>query len=1209
MRSRTSIAHRVLPTLRLSVLLWAAVAVQTLPAQAAVDASATPRAKILYYTQADAIDPKTAGDELTFRVFDAPNGGRPLTNALRATRVARNGPRASAEIEPTWLDRPDPRSLWLDVTRRGTTKRVPLRLASHDALTDNGSLTGGLVLLASDIEESAAQVGVRSATDVTTIVNNGPSENRVDLVILGDGYTQAEIGTYASRAGLLVTGIMGLQPFSRYRNYFNVHRVDVVSNESGIDGDPDCTVLKDTALNMSLPCGSGLLYIDLGRAKQVAAVAPETDQILALANSTWGGGVGWYYEDICAMGGAPFYSSGLAAHELGHSLGDLSDEYYTMGETYVGGELIEPNVSILGRDEMAQSGRKWARWLGVAHPLFDGPVDTYEGGHYAEFGIRRPSPESRMRFVDREFNLPSVENLISEIYDWVDPIDDATPATTVVDEFTPAFVTPVPLFGSQHAIQWFVDGNPIPGATQATFLADDYVIATGPHRLSASVIDTTSWVRDETMRAQKMTAWRWWDMEIGNHSPRVVAPPEAAVDEGASLTLPVSASDPDNQAIASLTAAGSALEAGAVFQADPSQASGELTWSPDFTKAGTYVATFTASNDLSRSATTTIVVHNVNRAPSISAPPTAFGDEGTLLTFTVFGADPDAEILGLNASGLPGNAVFQDLQNNSGTVTWFPEFDQSGDYVATFTATDGYGAGAAAQTTVTVRNVDRPPVVSAPSVLTIDENETANFDVTATDPDGQPLTNFGAAPLPQGASFTTNAALTGGTFVWTPGFGDAGTYPIVFTARSDVDGSVTTSIRVLDAPQPPIVVGPSSVTGAEGGTVEFDVTASDPDGSPIDSLAASSLPVGATFSVTSDRSTGSFSWLPGYDQAGHYEVTISAKSACRAEGVSGPIEQACELGQLAVALDILNTNRAPSANPGGPYAGIAGVPVPMDGSASSDPDGQPLGYEWSFGDGSNGVGSFIQHTYAFLGEYTVTLTVRDSGTPPMQATATTTASIGAEATASVLLASADRTIRLASGRPTWCANLEPSDGGFAISDIVGSSLHLQHGSVEISAIADKTGTSGDLDHDGTDELEACFAKQDLRTLFASVPQGRSTQRVTIVGTLVNGTVLRGSTDVEVVAAKGSLAVSVSPNPFLVDATMIVSTTKPGPVRVSLFDIHGRLVDVPLDAAHLPAGYHDVRIGSGGRTRLASGIYYYRVEAEAGVTVGKFAVVR
>ena len=99
------------------------------------------------------------------------------------------------------------------------------------------------------------------------------------------------------------------------------------------------------------------------------------------------------------------------------------------------------------------------------------------------------------------------------------------------------------------------------------------------------------------------------------------------------------------------------------------------------------------------------------------------------------------------------------------------------------------------------------------------------------------------------------------------------------------------------------------------------------------------------------------------------------------------------------------------------------------------------------------------------------------------------------------------------------------------------------------------------------------------------------QRVEIVGTISDGTALSGSTDVEVFAPKGSIAVSVSPNPFLVDATMIVSTTNPGRVRVSVLDLRGRLVDVPLDASHLPTGYHDVRIGAGGatRTRLASGI--------------------
>ncbi len=86
-----------------------------------------------------------------------------------------------------------------------------------------------------------------------------------------------------------------------------------------------------------------------------------------------------------------------------------------------------------------------------------------------------------------------------------------------------------------------------------------------------------------------------------------------------------------------------------------------------------------------------------------------------------------------------------------------------------------------------------------------------------------------------------------------------------------------------------------------------------------------------------------------------------------------------------------NVNHPPTAVPGGPYSGTEGGAVAVDGSGSSDPDGDPISYAWTFGDGGSASGVAPSHTYASAGSFTVTLTVED--VHGAANTATTTATI------------------------------------------------------------------------------------------------------------------------------------------------------------------------------------------------------------------------
>ena len=72
------------------------------------------------------------------------------------------------------------------------------------------------------------------------------------------------------------------------------------------------------------------------------------------------------------------------------------------------------------------------------------------------------------------------------------------------------------------------------------------------------------------------------------------------------------------------------------------------------------------------------------------------------------------------------------------------------------------------------------------------------------------------------------------------------------------------------------------------------------------------------------------------------------------------------------------SDRPPVSNPGGPYTANVSQGLQFSGTASSDPDGTIITYQWDFGDGSTGTGATPTHTYSAIGTYTVTLIVTDN---------------------------------------------------------------------------------------------------------------------------------------------------------------------------------------------------------------------------------------
>lgn len=410
-------------------------------------------------------------------------------------------------------------SLLLAVTTLAHAADDPVRLETvhYDYVDADGNLAGGHVQLGVAVPLEPTR---RLAAE-TRSARHGDAANRIDLVILGDGYTASEDQTYALHAAFATSTLFDWEPFASYESFFNIHRITVISNESGVDNDPTEGIERDTALDMGFWCNDieRLLCVDVSSALGYAANAPDADFILTIANSTKYGGAGYTSLGIATVSGGNNSAADVAVHEFGHSIGRLADEYDYGGPLeYTGGEPSRPNVSTYTADQMLANGQKWAAWLGENEGQFDGLVDTFEGAFYSEQGVYRPTFNSKMRSLNRPFNLPSIEALIFEFYQFINLIDDGTPAGALLTTDDDVWIATVEPTGHALAITWLLDGIVVPGFDADTVAVADILAAAdvgvGTYTLTAQVVDPTEFVRNEIKRNQLMTAERSWTVAV-----------------------------------------------------------------------------------------------------------------------------------------------------------------------------------------------------------------------------------------------------------------------------------------------------------------------------------------------------------------------------------------------------------------------------------------------------------------------------------------------------------------------------------------------------------------------------------------------------------------------------------------------------------------------------------------------------------------------
>jgi hypothetical protein len=254
------------------------------------------------------------------------------------------------------------------------------------------------------------------AATVTPLQQTGPSSQRFDLVFVGDGYTASQQSLFISHATSKWNEVSAVEPFKKYKAYFNVWLVQVISTDSGVDNDPTRGISRNTAMDMGFWCSGveRLLCVSQSKALAFAANAPQVDQVMALANSTKYGGAGYTSGGLATASGGNAQSGQVAIHEFGHSIGRLADEYFTAGRTYTGGEPTWINASKLTAAQMTANRTKWYAYIGRPTPD-GGVIGTFQGANQYAIGIYRPSDNSLMRSLGKPFNLVGLDAMDAAI--------------------------------------------------------------------------------------------------------------------------------------------------------------------------------------------------------------------------------------------------------------------------------------------------------------------------------------------------------------------------------------------------------------------------------------------------------------------------------------------------------------------------------------------------------------------------------------------------------------------------------------------------------------------------------------------------------------------------------------------------------------------------------------------------------------------------
>lgn len=338
--------------------------------------------------------------------------------------------------------------------------------------------------------------------DTIVLHNSGPTDQRINLVIMGDGYSAADQGKFVTDATELKNYLFTIPPYSNYSEYFNIIGIKVISNESGVRHPASATDVSEPVFPASNPdiyLESSFDFQNIHRclyssntnlATQVlAANVPFFDIGVILVNTPEYGGCAGTYAYFSAHANA----KEIFIHEIGHSFAGLADEYWfaPTGE--------RPNKT----QDNNLATNKWRNWIGTD------AVDMYPFTEDPTWF--RPHQSCEMRYLDNDFCAVCREATIERIHELQGPIEAYLPTQFLLQAGTSDFDFEVDLIlpnPNTLDFSWEFNGLKIDSInTNITLPLFD--LNDGINTLVFSVVDTTHMVRTDNHETIHLNTVTW----------------------------------------------------------------------------------------------------------------------------------------------------------------------------------------------------------------------------------------------------------------------------------------------------------------------------------------------------------------------------------------------------------------------------------------------------------------------------------------------------------------------------------------------------------------------------------------------------------------------------------------------------------------------------------------------------------------------------